>query len=136
MSCSKNKDVPAFSMNAKIVGMPGDTSDYVNNNCKAQVIGTTLIIQGLGSTSLFPVYPYIQITIPNWYGVQTRYFFDSSNSNNHAQYIVDATTVKPSWYGSVIINSVSDRMISGHFDFMTTDTIYVTNGGFVAQIVQ
>jgi hypothetical protein len=131
ISCNKNTEVPAYSMKAKV-----GTDDYNNGNCQAIIMGTTLVIQGLNSSSPFPGYPYIELTIPDWIGLPARYWMDSSTTNNHARYFVDASTIKKSAYGSIIINSVSDRIISGSFNFTTTDTLDITGGTFVAKIAR
>jgi hypothetical protein len=131
ISCNKNTAVPAYSMKAKV-----GSDDYYNGNCQAIIMGGTLVIQGLNSNSPFPGYPYIELTIPDWIGLQGQYWIDSSSTNNHARYYADAATVKTSAYGRIIINSVSDRIISGTFNFTTTDSLDVSAGTFVAGIAR
>jgi hypothetical protein len=118
-----------YSMNAKV-----GTSEYVNNNCMAVISDHTLVIEGLGSTSPFPTYPYIAIAIPTWFGAGGPYALDSFLGHPNLRYFSDASNYKISMYGTVTINSVSSELITGTFYCTTKDTTEITKGAFTAKV--
>ena len=137
VSCNKNTSVPGYSMKASLITYTDSTTNseaYNNGNCQAVIVGTTMVVQGLSSNSTFPNYPYIELVFPYWSGVLGRYWLDSAATSYHARYWVDAVHLRTSSYGNIIINSASDRIISGSFNFTTLDSLTVSDGTFVARV--
>lgn len=127
LACKKGGSGVSYNMQATI-----GTNSYSVNNCAAIPLGTSLLIEGLGSQSLNPTYPCITINIGDWNELADTFFFDSSMLHNYAKYNFDKFTYELSASGLVYINTVNQNSISGTFDFICTvgDTV---KGTFVAQ---
>ena len=119
-----------YSMKAKI----GSTDVYTAPNCLAVINASSMVIEGLAGSAPFPSYPYIELVIPNWYGSQGPYPVDSLLGHPHIRYYIDADHTKISWYGSIIINSVSTEIITGTFTCTTQDTTLISEGAFTAKV--
>ncbi|MCD6013639.1 MAG: hypothetical protein K0Q79_3501 [Flavipsychrobacter sp.] len=116
-------------MKAKI-----DGQEYNNANCMAVLVDHTLVIEGLGSSSPFPTYPYIAIAIPTWFGATGPYPLDSLLGHPNLRYFDAPNNYRISEYGTVTINSVSSELITGTFFCTTKDTTEITSGAFTAKI--
>ncbi len=129
LGCNKGTTNTTYTMKAKI-----GEEQYSTPNCAAVLVDNTLVIEGLNTSSPFPTYPYIAISIPRWHKATGPYILDSMLGNNNARYLTDPNTYKISMYGSLIINAISEETISGTFSFTTKDTTVFEKGTFTAKV--
>jgi hypothetical protein len=123
-----------YGMNADF-NNPITSASFTYNvtNCLATQVGTSMLIEGLGSTSITPTYPYIAISIANWHDATDTFKFDTGAAYTFARYYSDANNYLVSKTGLVFIRSINDQTMSGTFQFVCTDGTLVTNGTFLAR---
>ncbi len=106
--------------------------NYEAQNCVAIQTGNTMLIQGMGNSTMIPVMPYIAITVNNYYAGVDTVKFDSTNRTGFAAYYTNSAT-HMSKSGLVFFNTVSSMSLSGTFQFTCADSTEVTSGTFVAR---
>jgi hypothetical protein len=124
-------------MKAKIKKTNTGDIEYSTPNCMAFLTGNTLVIEGLSTSSPFPTYPYIAISIPTWFGATGPYALDSFLGHPNLRYFMgpdNSSNYKMSNYGMVYINSVSTELITGTFNCTTKDSTDVESGAFTAKL--